>query len=151
MVLDTMAAPSLPPSTAPAASLPFPSSSSPSSSSPSSSPPSSSPPSSSFPSFPSFSKGDLQVLAGVYQAGTLLKWDEMSLFDQLFADGSEPEMFVLSMELSELHGNMVIVVAPGSQDAWILRIALAPEFIWLGLHWAGLPYPGKYQSSASKQ
>ncbi|KAJ5474333.1 hypothetical protein N7475_003899 [Penicillium sp. IBT 31633x] len=83
-----------------------------------------------------FSKSGLQVIAGEYLAGCVLKWDEDSLFDQLFAAG---------WELSELLCNMVIVVGPGSPEAFILRVVLAPEFVWFGLHWAGLPYPGKHQ------
>lgn len=95
---------------------------------------------------PPFSKSGLQVLAGKYLAGPLLKWDEMSLFDQLFAAGSEPEMSVLAWELTELLCNMVIVVGPGSPEAFLLRVVLAPEFAWFGLHWAGMPHPGKYLS-----
>lgn len=97
---------------------------------------------------PPFSKSGLQVLAGEYLAGPLLKWDEMSLFDQLFAAGSEPEMSVLTWELTELLCNMVIVVGPGSPQAYLLRVVLAPEFAWFGLHWAGMPHPGKYPSSS---
>lgn len=94
-----------------------------------------------------FSKSGLQVLAGEYLAGSLLKWDEMSLFDHLFAAGFEPEIRVLTWELSPLLCNMVMVVGPGSPEAVLLRVVLAPEFVWFGLHWAGLPSPGKYQSS----
>ncbi|KAJ5824884.1 hypothetical protein N7447_007224 [Penicillium robsamsonii] len=94
-----------------------------------------------------FSKSGLQVLAGEYLAGPLLKWDEMSLFDELFATGSEPEMSVLTWELIELLCNMVIVVGPGSPQTYLLRVVLTPEFAWFGLHWAGMPHPGKYLSS----
>ena len=97
-----------------------------------------------------FSKSGLQVLAGEYRAGPLLKWDEMSLFDQLFAAGSEPEMSVLTWELTELLCNMVIVVGPGSPQAYLLRVVLAPEFAWFGLHWAGMPHPGKYPSPSTE-
>lgn len=93
-----------------------------------------------------FSKSGLQVLAGEYLTGPLLKWDEMSLFDQLFAAGSEPEMSVLTWELTELLCNMVIAVGPGSPKAYLLRVVLAPEFAWFGLHWAGMPHRGKYPS-----
>ena len=100
---------------------------------------------------PPFSKSGLQVLAGEYLAGPLLKWDEMSLFDQLFAAGSEPEMSVLTWELTELLCNMVIVVGAGSPQSYLLRVVLAPEFAWFGLHWAGMPHPGKYPSSSIEE
>ncbi|OQD64074.1 hypothetical protein PENPOL_c008G02331 [Penicillium polonicum] len=96
-----------------------------------------------------FSKSGLQVLAGEYLAGPLLKWDEMSLFDQLFAVGSEPEMSVLTWELTELLCNMVIVVGPGSPQAYLLRVVLAPEFAWFGLHWAGMPHPAQLPTNTS--
>ncbi|CAI7650585.1 unnamed protein product [Penicillium glandicola] len=98
---------------------------------------------------PPFSKSGLQVLAGEYLAGPLLKWDEMSLFDQLFAAGSEPEMSVLTWELTELFCNMVIVVGAGSPQAFLLRVVLAPEFAWFGLHWAGLPHPDQVPTYSS--
>ncbi|KGO62330.1 Protein of unknown function DUF3468 [Penicillium expansum] len=98
---------------------------------------------------PPFSKSGLQVLAGEYLAGPLLKWDEMSLFDQLFAAGSEPEMSVLTWELTELLCNMVIVVGPGSPQAYLLRVVLAPEFAWFGLHWAGMPHPAQVSTYSS--
>ncbi|KAJ5542439.1 hypothetical protein N7535_004859, partial [Penicillium sp. DV-2018c] len=81
--------------------------------------------------------GDLRILAGEYRNGNILKWDDMSLFDNFFAEGIEPELFVLFWKLVELHANLIVVVAPGSRNAWILRIVLTPEFLWLGLHWAG--------------
>ncbi|KAJ5529405.1 hypothetical protein N7527_002798 [Penicillium freii] len=96
-----------------------------------------------------FSKSGLQVLAGEYLAGPLLKWDEMSLFDQLFAAGSEPEMSVLTWELTELLCNMVIVVGPGSPKAYLLRVVLAPEFAWFGLHWAGMSHPAQLPTNSS--
>ncbi|CRL18229.1 unnamed protein product [Penicillium camemberti] len=96
-----------------------------------------------------FSKSGLQVLAGEYLAGPLLKWDEMSLFDQLFAAGSEPEMSVLTWELTELLCNMVIVVGLGSPKAYLLRVVLAPEFAWFGLHWAGMPHPAQVPTNTS--
>ncbi|KAI1834207.1 hypothetical protein CBS147339_5426 [Penicillium roqueforti] len=99
---------------------------------------------------PPFSKSGLQVLAGKYLAGPLLKWDEMSLFDQLFAAGSEPEMSVLAWELTELLCNMVIVVGPGSPEAFLLRVVLAPEFAWFGLHWAGMPHPAQVSTYPSE-
>ncbi|KAI3114332.1 hypothetical protein CBS147331_4144 [Penicillium roqueforti] len=99
---------------------------------------------------PPFSKSGLQVIAGKYLAGPLLKWDEMSLFDQLFAAGSEPEMSVLAWELTELLCNMVIVVGPGSPEAFLLRVVLAPEFAWFGLHWAGMPHPAQVSTYPSE-
>ncbi|KAJ5143350.1 uncharacterized protein N7515_002137 [Penicillium bovifimosum] len=92
-------------------------------------------------SFPSFRKVDLQVLAGEYRPGTLFMWDQLCLFDELVWGAAAPEMFVLAWELSGLHTNLVVVVAPGTENAWILRVMLTPEFLWFGLHWAGLPYP----------
>ncbi|KAJ6179817.1 hypothetical protein N7519_010278 [Penicillium mononematosum] len=97
---------------------------------------------------PPFSKSGLQVLAGEYLAGPLLKWDEMSLFDQLFAASSEPEMSVLTWELTELLCNMVIVVGAGSPQSYLLRVVLAPEFAWFGLHWAGMPHPAQVPTSS---
>ncbi|KAJ5142869.1 uncharacterized protein N7515_001656 [Penicillium bovifimosum] len=91
-------------------------------------------------SFPSFRKGDLQVLAGEYRPGTLFMWDQLSLFDELLWGAAEPDMFVLAWELSGLHSNLVVVVAPGTENAWILRVVLAPKLLWFGLHWTGLPY-----------
>ncbi|KAJ5124001.1 uncharacterized protein N7515_007826, partial [Penicillium bovifimosum] len=77
--------------------------------------------------------GDLQVLASEFLADTLLTWDEMSLFDQSLGGVSEHEMSVLSWELSELHGSLVVVVAPGTANAWILLVVLAPNALWFGL------------------
>ncbi|KAJ5542914.1 hypothetical protein N7535_005336, partial [Penicillium sp. DV-2018c] len=85
--------------------------------------------------------GDLRILAGEYRSGKILKWDDMSLFDHFFAEGIEPEMSVLFWELGELHANLIVVVGPGRQNAWILRIVLIPGFLWVGLHWAGLEHP----------
>ncbi|OQE04386.1 hypothetical protein PENVUL_c033G03698 [Penicillium vulpinum] len=96
-----------------------------------------------------FSKSGLQILAGEYLAGPLLKWDDLSLFDQLFAAGSEPEMSVLTWELTELLCNMVIVVGVGSPQTYLLRVVLAPEFAWFGLHWAGMPHPAQVSSASS--
>ncbi|KAJ5502635.1 hypothetical protein N7463_005509 [Penicillium fimorum] len=91
-----------------------------------------------------FSKSGLQVLAG-----PLLKWDEMSLFDQLFAEGFEPEMSVLTWELTELLCNMVIVVWPSFPQTYLLRVVLAPEFLWFGLHWAGMPHSAQVSTYPS--
>ncbi|KAJ5142868.1 uncharacterized protein N7515_001655 [Penicillium bovifimosum] len=52
-------------------------------------------------------------------------------------------MFVLSWELSGLCSNLVVVVAPGTENSWILRVVLTPEFLWFGLHWAGWSYPAQ--------
>ncbi|KAJ5146503.1 Protein of unknown function DUF3468 [Penicillium bovifimosum] len=73
------------------------------------------------------------------------------MFDELLWGPATPDMFVLAWELSGLHTNLVVVVAPGTKNAWILRVVLTPEFLWFRLHWAGWPYPGKYQLSVSKQ
>ncbi|KAJ5447343.1 hypothetical protein N7445_002164 [Penicillium cf. griseofulvum] len=88
---------------------------------------------------PLFSKSGLQRVPG----WPFLKWDKKFLFDQLFAAGAEPEMRVLTWELIELLCNMVIVVGPGSPHSHLLRVVLAPEFAWFGLHWAGMPHPAQ--------
>ncbi|KAJ5143398.1 uncharacterized protein N7515_002185 [Penicillium bovifimosum] len=93
--------------------------------------------------FPTFNKNDLLVLAGEYRAGTVLEWDPLRLLDELLLGPATPEMFVLAWEISMLHTNLVVVVAPGTENSWILRVVLTPEFLWLGLHWAGLPYPAQ--------
>ncbi|KAJ5484314.1 hypothetical protein N7453_012268 [Penicillium expansum] len=80
---------------------------------------------------PPFSKSGLQVLAGEYLAGPLLKWDEMSLFDQLS---------IATWSLSW---------GPAPPQAYLLRVVLAPEFAWFGLHWAGMPHPAQVSTYSS--
>lgn len=49
----------------------------------------------------------------------------------------EPSILALAWDISELLGHLVCVVNPGSAQAWILRLVLAPECLWMGLHPAG--------------
>ncbi|CAG7946478.1 unnamed protein product [Penicillium olsonii] len=86
-----------------------------------------------------FSKNGLQVLAGMYLGGLLLGWDQYGLFDSLFDTGIDPEMCVLHWNFSALLSEMMLVINLGKANAFLLRLNMAPEYIWLGLHWAGTP------------
>ena len=92
-----------------------------------------------------FSKNGLQVLAIMYLGGLLLRWDQHGVFEVLFGSGSvEPEMFVLKWDLTSLLSEIIFVLNPGTPDACILRLNMAPEYMWLGIHWAGTPQTGMY-------
>lgn len=47
------------------------------------------------------------------------------------------------LDLSELMGHLVCVIDPDSPHAWILRIVLVSDYIWLGMHWARSNYSGE--------
>ncbi|KAJ5323164.1 hypothetical protein N7452_011453 [Penicillium brevicompactum] len=84
-----------------------------------------------------FSLNDLQVLAGEYLGGPSQGWDPQNAFGHLFGSGLDPKMFVLRAHLTALLGEIILVVNPGTPDACILRLNVAPEYLWVGIHWAG--------------
>ncbi|CAG8213291.1 unnamed protein product [Penicillium salamii] len=86
-----------------------------------------------------FSKNGLQVLAGMYLGGLLLRWDQYGLFNSLFDAGVDLDMFVLRWDFSTLLGEMLLVINPGKANAFLLRLNMASEYLWLGIHWAGTP------------
>ncbi|CAG7959000.1 unnamed protein product [Penicillium salamii] len=88
-----------------------------------------------------FSKNGLQVLAGMYLGGLLLRWDQYDLFNSLFDAGVDLDMFLLRWDFSTLLGEMLLVINPGKANTFLLRLNMAPEYLWLGLHWAGTPEP----------
>ncbi|KAJ5595459.1 uncharacterized protein N7459_001667 [Penicillium hispanicum] len=106
----------------------------------------------SFPNVHGFTKPQIQALASGYANGNLIQWGQRGLIqDVLELDSShDPAIVALAWDLNELLGHLVCIIGAGSPQAWILRILLAPEFIWLGLHWAGTPETvslGEYYNS----
>lgn len=85
-----------------------------------------------------FTRAQIQCLAGGYAPGQIITsgWD--GVFQDVLGQGpsDEPAIVALAWDITELLGHLVCVVNPGSAQAWILRIILAPEFIWMGLHQA---------------
>ncbi|CAG8169467.1 unnamed protein product [Penicillium salamii] len=94
-----------------------------------------------------FSKNGLQVLAGMYLGGLLLRWDQYDLFNSLFDAGVDLDMFLLRWDFSTLLGEMLLVINPGKANTFLLRLNMAPEHLWLGIHWAGTPETGIYIST----
>jgi hypothetical protein len=95
---------------------------------------------------PSFSRSDIQLLVSGYSRGGLHLWGQVGLFTQVLGLGpmNDKSTAVVAWELSELMGHVVCVVDPCSAAPWYLRIVLTPDFIFLGLHWAGSNSPGTY-------
>jgi hypothetical protein len=62
----------------------------------------------------------------------------------LFGSVPEPELFVLKREMSSLLSEVIFMGSPGTPDACILRLNMAPEYLWLGIHWAGTPKTGTH-------
>lgn len=88
-----------------------------------------------------FLGSDLQVLASEYLGGVSLGWDPYGVFDVLLGPGPAPQMFVLQSNLSRLLAELIVVVNPGMEDAAILRLNMAPEYLWLGVHSASASSP----------
>lgn len=83
-----------------------------------------------------FTRAQIQCLASGYAPGQFTIWGQGEVFQEVLGQGpsDEPAILALAWDISELLGHLVCVVNPGSAQAWILRIILAPEFIWMGLH-----------------
>lgn len=88
-----------------------------------------------------FLRSDLQVLASEYLGGVSLGWDPYGVFDVLLGPGPASQMFVLQSNLSRLLAELIVVVKPGMEDAAILRLNMAPEYLWLGVHSASASSP----------
>jgi len=56
--------------------------------------------------------------------------------------GHEPLIITPCWNLNEFMGHLVCVIDPDS--SWIPRIILAPDYIWLGLHWDGSNCRGEF-------
>lgn len=84
-----------------------------------------------------FSLGGLQALVTLYLGGLLMSWDQLGVFDALLCAAADLEMVVLHWKLGSLLSEIILVVAPGTVDACILRINFAPEYLWLGIHSVG--------------
>ncbi|EKV09905.1 hypothetical protein PDIG_27930 [Penicillium digitatum PHI26] len=97
---------------------------------------------------PPFSKSGPQVIAGEYLDGPLLKWDQIFLFDQLFAAGSMPEMSIPTWELTELLCSMVIVVGPSSPPLKHISSVSSSLTSLRGsaCTGVGIPHPNKFPS-----
>lgn len=97
---------------------------------------------------PSFSRADIQLLVSGYSRGGLHQWGQVGLFSQVLGpvpnyNYTDKSIAVVAWELTELMGHVVCVVDPCSATPWFLRIVLTPDFVFLGLHWAGTDAPGK--------
>ncbi|GLI77834.1 hypothetical protein PoHVEF18_006129 [Penicillium ochrochloron] len=95
---------------------------------------------------PSFSRADIQLLVSGYSRGSLHQWGQVGLFSQVLGlvpnyNYTDKSIAVVAWELTELMGHVVCVVDPCSATPWFLRIVLTPDFVFLGLHWAGTDAP----------
>lgn len=86
-----------------------------------------------------FTPAQIQCLIRGYAPGQIITWGQDEVFQDVLGrqPSDESAILALTWDISELLGHLVCVVNPGSAQAWILRIILGPEFIWLGLHPAG--------------
>ncbi|KAJ5092497.1 hypothetical protein NUU61_007367 [Penicillium alfredii] len=94
----------------------------------------------SFSTVRTFASGDILALANAYYAqGSLSQWGPDGLFNEVLGlvPGASPVIVPIAWDINGLLGHLVFVVNPGMPDAWILRIVLASEFLWLGLHPVG--------------
>lgn len=91
-----------------------------------------------------FSRADIQLLVSGYSRDGIHLWGQISLYIQVLglASMNDPSIVVVAWELSELIACVVCVVDPCSAAPWYLRMVLTPDFIFLGLHWAGSNTPG---------
>lgn len=98
-----------------------------------------------------FTRQQIQFLASGYTQGQLTQWGHEGVLQEVLGQGSshEPAIIALAWDINELMGHLVCVIDPGSPHAWILRIVLAPDFIWLGLHFVGTECHGKLWSKES--
>ncbi|KAF3400152.1 hypothetical protein F1880_008131 [Penicillium rolfsii] len=93
---------------------------------------------------PFFSRADIQLLVSAYSRGSLYQWGQVGLFSRvlgLVPNNNDKSIAVVAWELSKLMGHVVCVVDPCSAAPWFLRIVLTPDFVFLGLHWAGTDSP----------
>ncbi|KAJ5123070.1 hypothetical protein N7448_009167 [Penicillium atrosanguineum] len=89
--------------------------------------------------FRTFTRQQIHLLASGYDHGALFQWDCHDIIRGVLglAPGHDPLIVALEWHLTELMGHLVCVIDPDSPHAWILRMILALDFIWLGMHWAG--------------
>ncbi|KAJ5895873.1 uncharacterized protein N7473_005272, partial [Penicillium subrubescens] len=78
--------------------------------------------------------------------GGLHQWGRVGLFSRMLGlvpnyNHTDKSIAVVAWELTELMGHVVCVVDPCSATPWFLRIVLMPDFLFLGLHWAGTDVP----------
>jgi hypothetical protein len=97
-----------------------------------------------FANVPAFSRSDIQLLVSGYSRSGLHQWGQIGLFTQALGLGpiNDKSISVVAWELSELMAHVVCVIDPCSASPWFLRMVLTPDFIFLGLHWAGSDAPG---------
>jgi hypothetical protein len=95
---------------------------------------------------PSFSRVDIQLLVGRYTRLGLRQWGKIEIFTQVLGLGpmDDRSIAVIAWELNELTGHVVCVVDPCSTAPWFLRIVLMPDFVFLGLYWAGIDSIGTF-------
>ncbi|KAJ5657508.1 uncharacterized protein N7484_001157 [Penicillium longicatenatum] len=64
-------------------------------------------------------------------------WGESHLFQQLWGEDPQSNLAIipLATNLSPLLAHLICAVSTGGlMPAWVLRMVLTPEFLWLGLH-----------------
>ncbi|CEJ59653.1 hypothetical protein PMG11_08269 [Penicillium brasilianum] len=89
---------------------------------------------------PSFSRSDIRLLVSGYTRVGLRQWGQIEIFAQVLGQGpmNDRSLAVIAWELNELTGNVVCVVDPCSTAPWFLRVVITPDFVFLGLYWAGV-------------
>lgn len=94
---------------------------------------------------PSFSRSDIRLLVSGYTRVGLRQWGQIEIFAQVLGQGpmNDRSLAVIAWELDELTGHVVCVVDPCSTAPWFLRIVITPDFVFLGLYWAGVDSIGK--------
>lgn len=83
-------------------------------------------------------KADIHQLIRGYSPGEQMSWGQLDLMEEaLELDSGFPSIPVMDWHVDNLMAHLVCVINPGSPWTWVLRVVLAPDFIWLGLHPAG--------------
>lgn len=92
-----------------------------------------------------FNQQQIEFLTSRYCHGGLTKWGNDEVFQGALGrdPGDEPAIIALAWEMNQCLGHIVCVIDPGSPRACILRIILAPDFLWLGLHFVGTECDGE--------
>lgn len=84
-------------------------------------------------------KADIHQLIRGYSPGELMSWGQLGLLEEaLELRSGLPSIAVMDWRLDMLMAHLECVINPGTMRAWVLRVVLAPDFIWLGLHQAGM-------------
>lgn len=91
------------------------------------------------PNICTFTRQQIQLLVSGSAHRQLTQWGDEEVLQDVLGRGPshEPTIVVLAWDINELLGHLVCVIDPESPHAWILRIVLAPDFLWLGLHFHG--------------